>query len=410
MSDLEQSSPFLKPLTLPTLYKKTATGAIQFWEIEAKAEGMINSSVGLITTRYGQVGTDKPQETTDIIKEGKNIGKSIATTPYGQAIAEAKAKWTKQKKSGYVESTTGAANDERDELIKGGVDPMLAHHYMDVIVDDTTGKVTLERSKDAKKIKFPFRGQPKLDGIRCIAVVKDGRCTLWSRTRKPITSCRHIAHEIEIVCSELGDVVLDGELYNHELKSDFEKIASAVRKAEPTEECERLVQYHVYDMVGEGTFDERNFNIRKLLGSWEGNVRMVHTKFIDSEEGALTQMQVYISNGYEGLMLRNCDSPYENKRSYNLQKAKAFHDDEFEIVGFTEGRGKLRGHLGTWVCKTKNGDTFETPMNGEQSALKTYFEGGERFVGMMLTVRFQGYTKANNVPRFPKGHSLRDYE
>jgi hypothetical protein len=402
----------------PRLFKKTSTGAIQFWDIEVLSQiGQMNNEEyaptwGLIVTTYGQLGTDSPQVANEIISKGKSLGKKNATTALEQACAEAKAKWTKHKKEGYVESREAAEAGEVDTLIEGGVDPMLAHHYMDVITDDITGVVTIEKSKDAKNIEFPCKGQPKLDGIRCIAVRKDGKFTLWSRTRKPIKSCTHIQEELERLFFSCGDMVLDGELYNHAYKSDFEKIVSAVRKDEPTEECVKIVQYHIYDVANTNlTFEERNDNLICILSNRPSLVvKLVDTSHLSNEEAVMDHFIGYCKKGYEGLMLRNSYSMYVGKRSYSLQKAKPFNDDEFKIVGFTEGKGKLAGHLGTFICKTKEGNTFDPPLNADQPTLKKMFENGASYIGKMLTVRFQGYTGKNKVPRFSKGHSVRDYE
>ena len=136
---------------LPMLYKKTSTGAIQFWEIWVEGSSII--------TRYGQVGTDSPQTTTDTITKGKNTGKANATTSSQQAELEAEAKWRKQLKKGYVQSEADAQNDVLDEVIEGGILPMLAHKY----------------TEHGHKMKFPCLGQPKLDGIRCTAIKAFGK-------------------------------------------------------------------------------------------------------------------------------------------------------------------------------------------------------------------------------------------
>ena len=400
--------------TFPTLYKKTSTGAIQFWNIKV----LDVDSLGHIVTEYGQVGTDSPQTTFDIVAEGKNTGKKNATTAVQQAEAEAKSQWTQKKKKGYVESAEGAEGGERDAIITGGIDPMLAHHYMDVIYDlRNESSKTYEKSKDAKKITFPCYGQPKLDGIRCIAMVRDGVCTLWTRTRKPILSCPHIAREIESIFGEYGPLDVDGELYNHDLKADFEKIVSAVRKDEPSPDSLALVQYHVYDLARmDLLFKSRRFMAATALNSsahhrdgGSSPVKLVQT-IVLTEEQVIPTFEAYCTLGYEGLMLRNADSKYVGKRSYDLQKLKPFQDAEFKIVGFTEGRGKLAGKLGTFICQGANDATFETPMNGEQASLERLFKEGSANIGKMLTVRYQGLTGKNKVPRFPKGHSIRDYE
>ena len=185
-------------LKLPTLYKKTSTGAIQFWEISAESVPAIDSTCpdlnfGVIRTKYGQVGTDSPQETTETIRSGKNAGKSNETTAVTQAIAEAQASWTGKKKKGYVEDLAHAEKGLVDDtVIKGGMLPMLAQKF----------------SEQGDKLVYPCFGQPKFDGIRAVAIVKNGTCTLWTRTRKPILSCPHIIEAIE----QLGykNFVFDG--------------------------------------------------------------------------------------------------------------------------------------------------------------------------------------------------------
>jgi hypothetical protein len=400
----------------PTLYIKTKTGAIQFWTIEAKIGPFLETEQGLVVTTFGQLDTDKPQVATDVISEGKSKGKKNATTPYEQAVKEADSKWLKQKKLGYVETVAGAQNDERDAIIEGGADPMLAYRYMDRIEDLRTGKITYEITKHAKKIKYPAFAQPKFDGIRSESDVNDE--TIWSRTRKPIMSVPHIMEQLKQLTARLTgfDSLIDGELYNHAYKAAFEKIASAVGQDEPNADS-HLVQLHVYDLINEGNSETRQAVLDVIFKNGDTeHIKRVETVIVHSHEEFVAYFEDCVRRGYEGAMIRNMKGKYIGDRSYDLQKAKPFQDDEFEIVGFTEGAGKLRGHLGTWICKTKDGATFEPPMNGEHWKLKKYFEEADQYIGKMLTVRFQGYTGKNKVPRFPKGradlgaHSVRDYE
>jgi DNA ligase-1 len=386
--------------SFPMLFKKGSTGAIQFWQIEADlnyvgSEGPIGA--GRVTTYYGQVGTDNPQATTDIVEDGTNIGRANERTAYEQGVFEAKAKWTKQKKTGYVETLGGAEAGETDKIIAGGISPMLAHKY----------------AEQSHKIKWPAFVQPKLDGIRCVAMFDGARCTLWTRTRKPITSCPHIAGAIERLLGGSSPMVLDGELYNDALKKDFEKIVSAVRKAEPSPESLALVQFHIYDVVdAEDLFEDRTAFLRELFARYFEDgfpLKCVQTSMI-GEADLTERFEHFLSLGYEGAMVRNADSLYENKRSYGLQKVKEFDADEYEVVGVIEGRGKLMGHVGSFVCQMKNGQTFDCKMSGDTARLKEYFESPSLWEGKMLTVKYQGLTNTNAVPRFPVGISMRDYE
>lgn len=383
------------PLSLPTLYKKTSTGAIQYWTISVEeVAGKYKDSpvAGQIKTEYGQVGTDSPQETLDTVWEGKNPGKKNATTAIEQAYKEAQAKWEKQKKKGYVESADGAAAGEVDELIEGGIVPMLAHKY----------------SEQAHKIKYPAFVQPKLDGIRCIAIVKDGAATLWSRTRKPITSCPHIIQELEAAFENM-DIILDGELYNHEMKSDFEKIVSLVRQEEPADGHE-IVQYHVYDMVSDEAFKHRYAKLHRMFRMFEFySLQLVQTEVTQTEDDVMNFFDKYRAQGYEGAMMRNVESNYVNKRSYDLQKVKEFDDAEYPIVGIEEGRGKLAG-AAIFVCKNEAGSEFKAKMKGDIEQLKKFFADSSLWTGKKLTVQYQGLTGKEKVPRFPVGVAIRDYE
>jgi DNA ligase-1 len=304
----------------PVLYTKTSTGAIQFWEIQAeKMHDLCDSQiqVGVIETTYGHLGTDKPQKSTDYIKEGKNIGKANATTPYEQACKEAEAKWIKQKKGGYVETKEGAEAGERDALIKGGVDPMLAHSYMDVIHDlrpGLEGNVSYELTKDAKKIKFPAFAQPKLDGIRC-----EGEFTgaMWSRTRKVIPHLPHLREAIARAAGELAvGEFLDGELYNHAYKNDFEKITSAVGQKDAPSPDHELVEFHVYDLVTHTPFNfkERQRALDRMgVGSF-ANIKRVETVVVNSHKELMSYFEKCLALGYEGCMVRNGNSLYEAQR------------------------------------------------------------------------------------------------
>jgi DNA ligase-1 len=105
--------------------------------------------------------------------------------------------------------------------------------------------------------------QPKLDGVRCI-FTKDGA---YSRTGKEFKNLAHIKYDLTDFFRKHPNSVLDGELYNHALKNDFEKIISLVRKQKPTEndrlDAQHLVQYHVYDTIAEGPDYEASFQLAK---------------------------------------------------------------------------------------------------------------------------------------------------
>ena len=372
----------------PTLYKKTNTGAIQYWSISVKQK--LNSGNGgwLVVTEFGQKDTTNPQFTSDLITQGKNIGKKNETSPKEQAYLEAKYKWEKQKKKGYCEEISAASAGEVDNLIKGGILPMLAHPY----------------SKQGHKIKFPCYSQPKLDGHRCIAIVKSGKCELWSRTRKLITGVPHIAKQLAEIFST-GIFTFDGELYNHKYKDNFEKLTHYITQDNPIDGHEE-VEYHIYDIVSSFPYETR-FQLLKGLNKNHSqqyitkSSLLVETQWIEDDESIKHWFDYYIRQGYEGMMLRNKDGLYEYKRSYNLQKVKEFDDAEFKVIGINEGKGKLSGHVGSFICQMDSGETFDVKLKGELDNLKRYFDDENLWKNKYLTVQFQGFTGKNKVPRFP---------
>lgn len=401
--------------TFPTLFQKTNTGAIQQWTISVAKDyaGPQNpqddeTEVGVITTEYGQVG-GKLQKTSDTVREGKNPGKKNATTAVEQALKEAQSKWEKQKKKGYVEDKATAEAGEVDaSVIAGGVAPMLAPN-----------KSYPKDDELAKRIVFPCFQQPKLDGMRCVAVIDNGKATVWSRTRKPIPTVPHIVKELEQMFPT-SKVILDGELYNHEYRNSFEDLISILRKDEPDAEgLHKVVEYHVYDVIEaqlypfktsqETPFRER-LKVLQACVPLSGPVRAVETNEVHTMEELVMHYEECVAAEYEGAMARNADAPYEaDRRSKHLQKMKPFEDHEFRIIGVNEGRGKDAGTAATFTCVTKDGKEFRARLKAPYARRRELLEKPELWRDKWLTVTLKRFT-ADGVPYLPVAKAIRDYE
>jgi len=365
------------------LYSQNSDGSLQVWKITVQGNKIIRA--------FGRVG-GTIQRTEDVIQRGKNIGRANETTPEQQALAEAKSAWEKKQKSGYnTDSKAAAAGQVSQAHIAGGIDPMLAHKW----------------SEQSHKITYPAFMQPKLDGIRCIAIVQHGKCTLWTRTRKQINSVPHIVALLE-QAFPTGYAALDGELYNHRYRDQFEQIVSLVRKDKPDPRCAK-VQYHVYDTIMPGTFSSRYDWLKQhhtQLLEQDKAVVLVPTVRVDAPEEVIQYFTDWRAAGYEGAMIRN-NAEYEHKRSYNIQKIKEFDDAEFKIIGVEPGRGRM-AECAVFVCEGKGGE-FRCKMEGALDTLKQYLDKPKSVIGKMLTVRYQGLTNGK-LPRFPVGVIVRNYE
>jgi len=379
--------------TFKQLYKKTSTGAIQTTIISV----VVDDDLVKVITKFGQVD-GKIQESPVIIKEGKNIGKANETTAIEQAVLQAESDWKKKLKKGYVDNIEDAKNGVVDDIIGGGIFPMLAHKF----------------SEQGHKIKYPAIAQPKLDGHRMTTQTEnmignncsimydyDARTTTsWSRTRKPINSVPHITDAVNTVM--MTNERLDGELYNHDYKDNFEELTHFITQDKPLEGCE-VVQYHVYDYPHPTMTNlERNKYLQLLKPQFEGTpVHIVESIIVNDEDELMAAFDHFIDLGYEGCMVRNCDGLYVDKRSYDLQKVKQFDDDEFLVVGVKEGKGTMAGKA-IFICLVNDGRdvTFDAKMKGKLDDLKKYWEIPSLAIGRQLTVKYQGFTNKNKKPRF----------
>ena len=256
--------------------------------------------------------------------------------------------------------------------------------------------------------------QPKLDGVRCV-FTKNGA---FSRTGKQFKNVDHIERGLRGFFKKYPDIVLDGELYNHKLKNDFEKIISLVRKTKPTlahkHEASKLVEYHLYDFINDLNYENRIRFIEGLFRSGNAyahpSIKVVTTHYVEQESNARIFHDEFLSQGYEGTIIR-LNKPYECKRSYNLQKFKDFEDAEATIVGYELGKGKRKGTIGKFLMQDDDGNKFGCPPGKgyNYSQMATMLNNIHLYMGQRATFTFFGRTKAESY-RHPSFKGIRNYE
>ena len=269
--------------------------------------------------------------------------------------------------------------------------------------------------------------QPKLDGVRCIIQYENrplknvddlsGQLTenvvvAYSRTGKEWKNIDHILFNLKPWFALNPDVILDGELYNHGLKDDFEKIISLVRKTKPTDEdrleSAQYTEFHCYDIIDETkTFEERNNFIIQAVPR-NHTIKHVKTQAVATESLAKVVHQQNLDNGYEGSILRTNDV-YKCGRSWNLRKFKDFHDDEAMILDWVEGKGKRKGTIGKFMAQDSEGNIFGMPVMDKFQYLQDNFEEMKTWVGKLATFTYFERTNANSY-RHPLFKCIRDYE
>lgn len=364
---------------LVTLYKKTSKGQPQEWSIFVDGDTFW-AEYGLVG---GKIQSDKPT-----ICEGKNVGKKNETSPEQQARLEAESKIKKQKDKGYSES-----------LETQGLDftPMLSHEF----------------GKHGSKLPEFVAVSQKLDGTR-IFITKDGA---FSRNGKPVISAKFIQEDLKRAFRDYPDMIVDGEIYNHKFKDDFNKIVSLVKKQkniteEEWAEISENLELHYFDFFFKdkpdlGFKDRYNSGMEILAYSGVQKCVPVAQHYINKSE-VDEYHERFLKEGYEGIMVRDPDSPYQQKRSYYLQKYKNFQDAEFKILDLEEGKGNWAGKCMKMTFKA-GGGIFEAVPKGTEEYRQKLFENKQDYIGKMATVKFQNLTP-EGIPRFGIVTAIRDYD
>ena len=267
----------------------------------------------------------------------------------------------------------------------------------------------LANEYDTKLIEFPVGSQPKLDGMRC-NVKQIG---MRSRDDKPIISAPHIFDILKPLFDIFPTLIIDGELYNHELKDDFNEIISLVRKTKPTKEDLELskesIQYHVYDLFFEDEpdllFEERMKIAKNIIGGIHESIIIVQTLKAKNQQQLDKMYDLYLNKGYEGQMIRT-NTPYQQKRTNQLLKRKEMLDDEFEITDITEGKGNRAKMAGNVYVKLKNGNINKAGISGGVKVNQELWNNKQNYIGKQATIQYQGYT-VDGYLRFPVFKSIR---
>ena len=256
--------------------------------------------------------------------------------------------------------------------------------------------------------------QPKLDGVRCLIQYDNGAVTAYSRTGKVWKNIEHITLNLYKFFDKHPNVVLDGELYNHDFRDDFEQIISMVRKTKPDAEARANsrdnVQFHCYDIVNKKMkFSTRDKWIKDNLQE-SYCVITVPTVQMTSEDGARLTHAVNLKAGYEGSIVR-LDTPYQCKRSHSLRKFKDFSDAEANIVGYEEGKGKRVGTLGKFIMQDDDGNQFGCPpgKGHNYKDLAIMLANIHEYMGQRATFTYFEKTKAGSY-RHPLFKCIRNYE
>lgn len=338
---------------------------------DQKLEWKVFVEDATITCEYGQVNGKKRTQVT--VAKGKNVGRSNETTDHEQAILEAQSKWRKKYDSYYRESV-----EEIAELETMGV--MLAENYV-------------KKPHLANNDIFVSR---KLNGVRCKSVLEDGFPRLYSRGNINYPTPPHLVQPLIDAHVKYGHEQLDGELYVHGYPLGRIQSASKV-----TTELTPLLEFHIFDIPCLSKPFVMRLEMMLEMKDLSNGVYLV--EYEKATVGDLVKIQdVYRSEGYEGVMIRNYIGKYlfRNQRSNDLLKYKLFQDSEAKVISVTEdklGEGIL-------TCEWKDGILFECKMTGTHEYRS--YTNMLTLIGEWINFTYSEPTE-KGIPEFPVGRYVR---
>lgn len=395
-----------------TLITKDSKGKIRVVEISYQWEDEYKGYVIRRTTyQYGGKRTVQPEI---VISKGK-----AKRTVSEQAQLEYNSHIKKYKDKGYKQLIKSIDKYTKEEL-----DKILPEHLTGA---DGVIKPMLAKQADSvasSVFNKQYMGSRKINGVRCLIMLIDGKITTRSRGAIDYDfPLHHIIQHPKLIefFNNHPDIILDGEIYHHGLP--LSKISGLCRTQSTIEESE-VLEYYLYDIADTTKpFSERYemlldigeeleiyFDPTREWNKDDLKIQLVpHTEMTGWEE-IKRYHDKFVSEGWEGLVIRRIDSVYKpGSRTNDWLKVKEYFEAEYPIVGLSEG---LREEDMCFILETPEGKQFNCKPMGDRTLKQWYRNHIDELIGKLLTIKYFEMSDASGslVPQQPCGIAIRDYE
>jgi len=266
--------------------------------------------------------------------------------------------------------------------------------------------IMLAKPLDVKRLEswpLPYIIQPKLNGIRCRAIINGEKVTLLSSQQNEILGVPHIKGQLALMAgtSLPAQVELDGELYLHGM--DVDDIKSITRRTVNLHPKHHLMQYHVFDVVNRTDQLIRLSMLKNF--KFSGSIRRTSTFYVRDMETVLSLFNSFIQHGYEGIIVRHPHASYVRSRTPNLMKLKPRKTDEYDIIGTKEEisiDGTPKDTLGALICK-KDNQIFSVGSGLTDEERRWFWEMRNELASgnYVAVVKYQNLTLHRGVPNCP---------
>lgn len=248
--------------------------------------------------------------------------------------------------------------------LKCGVSTATANDvWLGLVVDYPCMLASQYEQKLVDKIQWPAMVQLKMDGMRFNAVVRDGQCEFKSRNGKTIDLLGNLEKEFVELANGI-DTVFDGELLVKDDSGTLNRqtgngILNKAGKGTIINTEAAMVHATIWDIIPYMYFIDSYcptpYKDRFARLKEADKISIVPNFTVENIDEAQAKFKEYYDNGEEGIILKDMNAPWENKRSKSLIKFKGELECDLKIVDVEDGTGKYEGMLGALVCESEDG-------------------------------------------------------
>ena len=346
------------------------------------------------------------------------------------AIAEAIKQSTKNEWNGWYRRIL--IKDLRCGTSEKTINKVVEKKYASYAIPIFGCQLAHDSANHESKVSGKKYIEVKLDGVRVLTIVRsDGRVDMFSRNGKELVNFPHIVEQLSNVVKTHGtdkniDVVLDGEI----MSSSFQDLMTQVHRKSDVKANDAIL--NLFDVIPladfeQGIWDKRQEDRSAMVYHWHKtykdmlpNVAVVGHELVDLDtpEGQQRYKEINakaIAGGYEGIMLKDPEAPYECKRSVAWLKLKPFIEVSLTVVGVEEGTGKNVGKLGAFIVEgVDDGKAIRTNVGSglTDNMRECFWEAADELIGNIVEVRADAITQNQDGTyslRFPRFKGFRGF-
>jgi len=274
--------------------------------------------------------------------------------------------------------------------------------------------------KEGDEVLMPAIVELKLDGVRVIGHIEEGKVTLFTRQGRELHFPK-IEHEL-LKLANGEELTFDGELIS-ERRTDISGLCNRNLKSGYTENSESGIKYVLFDVLPTSVFDcqgiskkqeDRTSELQRRFAGHNAKLLEIAPSFVVNTMNELRKISnTYIEDGFEGTIVKDPNAVYFYRRNKAWRKIKVVNSCSLVVTGIEEGKGKRKGKVGALICESSCGSLMVKVGSGLSDAevdLFTRISPVGRIVEVIYNVIIRGLerdTYSLFLPRFESGNIIR---